>query len=699
MNNRKKGDGKQPQPTAASNSFGDLVQRALAQSPDAKKAYDQLRTTYLKEVGFKDKPKKQYWKIFPESVLRVHQKLRAHPGERERLHDFFFSINAEAVCFVRNLWFAHQFFSKPSEVEQFLTTASTQERREKFERRSEELEALASTYAGWLKAAGGISRKLENFKSTKTDLLAASEDTADLPEATRTFPTPPGSAAVADLIREVEQRASYQAGNPDDACEKALYFLALGRPGIGETIAREVLAENPGHAVALYANAVLLLDAGERHRQQAFVHDVMHPHDLPPLDAEEFHHADRHVEESLQASEKETKAFLLMLKARQNWPKKFAIKCYDLSPSVWQHKVDEWLFRQAAVRVREDPKELRLPSSTDAKSASKMLAQIVSDIWANGGRWMFNPISSTFLRCFIIVAFRVQIDVARDCVKKLEAALDQLKLDEMELLWRDAGMVLPVSHEPTLAETLIPAARDSLFSCVIFATRPVGDAAALLRRIAQTGLADEHDRRTVLRSLAMREVVLNVVHGGASAQAVELCREMAERRDWPATATGEKMQACWQYAVIVLLFESSRAAFEANNIQAAAERIALALQHATDSLEAIAGEKPLLKFIESDEYDDREIVGDFLHRRPNIVTDTRASDFFRPPAPWEQANPLHVHHMACWDDFVKWSEGECPPGTPLLLAYGYWLARQHGQGDMLLPRCDALAARIRPCPK
>src|SRR6266498_286231 len=276
MNNHKNGGHKKPRRATASNSFGDLIHKALGQGWERHQDYERFRTTYVKN---------EYRKVFPSSIIHIKPRVIGAKGSRKR--DFFFSINRESICFVRNLWFAFRFYSTLSEVEGFLTTTKAEDRRRMFERRFEELKALSNTYTGWLKAAGGIWRKLKNFKSTKTDLLAVSEGTADSPQTTLTSPTPQGSAAVADMIREVEQRASYQAGNPDDACEWALYFLALGRPDIGENRAREVLAENPDHAVALYTNAVFLLDASERHQRQALIHDVMHPHDLIPVEAEE----------------------------------------------------------------------------------------------------------------------------------------------------------------------------------------------------------------------------------------------------------------------------------------------------------------------------------------------------------------------------------------------------------------------------
>jgi hypothetical protein len=675
MNNPKNSGEKQKQRKSAANSFGDLIRQAFAESPDAKEAYQKLRTTYEKD---------EYRGVFPSSIIQVER--RAIGAVRSRERDFRYSVNKESICFIRNLWFIHRFLPRPRDVVRFLTTTKPEERQKMFEARFEQLKALASTYAGWMNAAGGISRSLENFKSTKTDLLATLEDPIDSPEATTTSPATPGSAAVADMIREVEKRASYQVGNPNDACEKALYFLALGRPDIGETIAKEVLVENPDHAAALYVNAVLLLDASERHKQQAFFHDIIHPHDLEPIEAEEFYHADRRAEESLRAWEKESQAFLLMLKARRNWPKKFQIKCYELSPDMWQHKIEEWILRQAAARISENSNGLAVPNPEDAEAALKMLRWIIADIWKVQGRSFFRPTWFGGLGRFIVVAAHVHGDVARSCLKELEIALEHPKPQDSDLIWREYDMELPIPQEPTLAETLIPAVKNPLFCQAVFATMPAAVAATLLRRITQTGLSEEHDRRTTMRSLTMRAVMLNIAQGGDLPQAMELCREMAERSDWPATETGEKLQACWRYGSIVLLFESSRAAFEVNDMPTAAKQAGLALQLANDSLAAIAGEKPLLKFIERDEDVELEIVGDFFYRRPNIVTDTSPSDYFPPATTWSR---FQIRHKPCWDDFVKWSEIEFPESKPLLLAYGLWLAQQHGQREMLLAKCDA----------
>jgi hypothetical protein len=47
---------------------------------------------------------------------------------------------------------------------------------------------------------------------------------------------------------------------------------------------------------------------------------------------------------------------------------------------------------------------------------------------------------------------------------------------------------------------------------------------------------------------------------------------------------------------------------------------------------------------------------------------------------------------------VKWSEEECDQGELLLLAYGLWLANEHGQGE-LLPICNAFAKKLGPFTK
>ena len=659
-------------------TLGNLTKSAFRGVPDAKTASRVLRTTY---------EKKQYAHVFPKSICRREPRPILYQDSRKS--DFKIRDMESARIFVRNLWFVHEFLPRPRDVVRFFTTVKPEDRAKMFAQRFEELKELAQDYDGWLRAAGRICRKVEKFNSMKTDLLAVSQDKSESAEVPATTPALPGSAAVADLIREVEQRASYQAGNPDDACEKALYFLALGRPDIGEAIAKEVLAEHPEHVIALYTNAVLLLDASECHQKQAFIHDIMHPHDLIPVEAEEQWHADRHGEESLRAWEKESRAFLLMLKARQNWPTKFPIKRYELAPENWRHRADEWLFMQAAGRIGADPTGLNLPSSNDAKSALESLTKIVVEIWTKGGKWMFRPFGADFLRRFIIVAAHVHADVAHDCLDKLKTALDQQRTDETELVWRDLGVMLPVGPEATLAETLLPAVADPRFCHAVFVVKPATDAAALLQRITQLGFSDEQDRRIAVRSLSLRAVILNLVQKGGFAEAVELCREMAERPDWRATETGRKLQACWQYAVVLLQFEFSRAAFEADKIQAAVKRAALALKQATESFEAVEGERPLLRFIESDEDGDTEILGDFLLRQSNVVS-TRPAEFF----PSSILGRHLTRNKNCWTDLVTWSEAECSRETPVLIAYARWLAKQYGQEGILLPHCEALSAKL-----
>jgi len=42
----------------------------------------------------------------------------------------------------------------------------------------------------------------------------------------------------------------------------------------------------------------------------------------------------------------------------------------------------------------------------------------------------------------------------------------------------------------------------------------------------------------------------------------------------------------------------------------------------------------------------------------------------------------------------RFLRAEYPGGKPLLLTYGLWLAHQHDQRELLLPKCDAVAAKL-----
>jgi len=697
MNKKKRGDGKKPQGKPKSNSFGYLLQSAIRDRAEAAKAYDQLRTTYLKEVTLKDESKKQYWKIFPASVLRVEERPFTHQieGERERIRDFRFSVNAQARNFVRNLWFAHQFFSKPAEVERFLSPSTVSERQKLFQRRSDELQTLANTYLRWSSTTEQIRRKLENFDPTESDLLLFLENVAGSSATTATSPFSAGSAAIADLIREVEHRASYKAGNPDDACEKALYFYALGRHDIGHAIAREVLDENPNHAVALYANAVFLLSASESHQRQAFIHDVMHPHDLDPIEAEEFHHVERHAEESLRAEEKANQAFLLMLRARQNWPEKFPIRCYELTPGMWLDKVDGWILRQAEGRLGADPKGLMLPEK-EVKIAWDALRLIITQVWARRGRSLFIPDTDGFLRRFITVAAQVHPDLGRDCIAGLKSKLEDSKPRFSKLHWEYYSMDLPVSCDPSLAATLIPAVTNPRFAQAVFSLKSETDGVSFLARILQDGMRDERDRVVTIWSLKTRDAVLILARGKGLEEGLRICLEMAHRHDWPATETGGKLQCCWLYGAVLLIFESSRAAFEANDLVSAIRQAAHALQLANDSLAMIANDQPLLKCYEEDEDGVYESTGDFFHRQPNIITDANSSDYFPVRL---NSFPFPGREKECWWDFAKWLDTGHADGKPVLLAYGLWLSEQHGQGAVLSPVCEVLAASLESLKK
>jgi hypothetical protein len=168
------------------------------------------------------------------------------------------------------------------------------------------------------------------------------------------------------------------------------------------------------------------------------------------VESEEFAHVERRAEESRQAREKQSQAFLLMLKARRSWPERFAIKCYELSPAMWQHKIEAWILRQAAIRLVGDSKGLGFMNSRDSGTSLKILRGIVADIWKIQGRSFFRSTWFGGLGHFIIVTAHVHEDVATSCLKNLEEALGRSKAIEPDLIWREFDMELPIPHEPTL---------------------------------------------------------------------------------------------------------------------------------------------------------------------------------------------------------------------------------------------------------
>jgi hypothetical protein len=99
--------------------------------------------------------------------------------------------------------------------------------------------------------------------------------------------------------------------------------------------------------------------------------------------------------------------------------------------------------------------------------------------------------------------------------------------------------------------------------------------------------------------------------------------------------------------------------------------------------------KPLVKFIESDEDGDVEVIGDFLTRRPSILTDATLIDF---DSPGDRLSRFQGGLTGYWGDFEKWAEEQSGQKAPLLIAFGRWLAIRHGQ-EQLLPLCDNLAAK------
>jgi hypothetical protein len=668
----------EPRDPGAWVTLGVIVRRALSDQENVEESYRILRTTYLKP---------QYSRVFPKAIFRKENRPWLH--EESRKVDYELLDNRFGRCFIRNLWFAHQFLPRPRDVVKFLTATEPEQHSKMFEQRFTQLNALAAIYQGWLKKEADISQKVARFEPTKIDLLTI-VNTSPSSTPMKTIATIlPGSAAVADLIRGVEQRASYKAGNSKDSCEKALYFLALGRPDIAQAIVNEVLAENPDDAVALYANAVLHLNASRRNQRQALIHDVMHPHGLEPLEAEEFYHADRYAEESMESWKHESQAFLLMLKALQNWPAKFSIKCYDLAPDMWKSRVVDWIILQAASRLNLRGDQLSLPEPQDTKLALNALRQLIPVIMKDRGRDLFQPDSVVFLTRFITVASCLEPELACNCLRQLIEAVAKPRQEKVKRASETNWPYLMVSPEPTLAEKLLSSIKSPAFCRVVFNLLSKQEAGSLLWHIAEIGLSDKQQRLFADESIDAREVVLNLLDGDGYDEAADICRGMIEKARRSRTELGKQLESCWNYSLLLIFFRSAKAALDANNLAEAAESAAYSLEHAFNSFATIAENKPLVKFIESDEDGDFEVMGDFLTRRPSILADAKPMDFDAPTDRWSRFQGGLKGH---WGDFDKWAAKNSGQETPLLIAFGHWLVIRHGQ-DRLLPLCDNLAMK------
>lgn len=609
------------------NSLGDLIRRAMGDTCNAWKAYETLRTTYLKEgpPDKSEKPRLPYWSVFPESILSVVTKQRRHPDERERVRDFRFAISASAQLFVRNLWFAHRFFSKPREVLDFFGAKKAGERGEMFHRRLEQLRAMAGFYRSWTTAAQASASLIDSFDALKTDLSAAlGGDPSVAREEIQTAASPVASS-VADLIRQVEQRASYQADNPDDACEKALYFLALDRHDVAEIIAKEVLAKNPDHGLALYTQAVLNLAAMERHQGQQLLHDVLHHHAVPPVDAEEQWHSDRHAEEAHHVWSHRNQAFLLGLKAWSKWPTKTSIQLGELAPAMWRARLQRWLLLEAAQRMELGHPSLGLDPVIGIDDPLAILGNLADDIWNQDGQRLFRNPEAGLLHDFLLVSARLRPALAAKFLDGVTDALATPRREESPTPWHDILILLPLPPSPSLAEALASLlARPAFFGAALTTRKPKDTSASLLIEIARMDSATRRDRECFRETMARRDLVLNLMRVGSLEEAAHVCRSMAHRADWPPTELGRRLHACWHHATVRSSLEASIAAFAANDIDAAIRCSIEALRHAAANPESLS-KMSALTFLESDEEGEYEVVGDLLFRQPNVITDPDSS--------------------------------------------------------------------------
>src|SRR6185295_6945908 len=122
--------------------LSELVRKALNNSQEANQAWRTLRTTYQK---------KRYFSVWPREMIRIYPRSVGPEGSRNR--DFRFLDNEASRCFIRNLWFLHQFFTRPKDVLRFLNSKSSMARVKQFAERAKQIGRLSTTYRCWTASA------------------------------------------------------------------------------------------------------------------------------------------------------------------------------------------------------------------------------------------------------------------------------------------------------------------------------------------------------------------------------------------------------------------------------------------------------------------------------------------------------------------------------------------------------------------
>jgi hypothetical protein len=651
-------------------SFGRLINSALENEKTEPGKKEDLRQTWSK---------KEYRIVFPKALF---QESENGPGaEGSRNVRLLFCDNGKGECFVRNLWFAHNFFSKPAEVIEFLAGA-THDRIRIFQRRLAELEGLKSSYDDFVAKGARIRTKLKAFDPIRMDLLAirTRQSPSKVQSVSSSFSP---SAAIADLIRGIEERASYKAGNPVDACEKALYFYELGHSDIANSIVDDVRMRNPDSSEALFTKAVLLLNAADKHASMAFQHDVMFPSDLEPLDSEEFWHRDQANEQRHKAVEAAEESFQLLLKARLNWPENFRLRFSHLEPAFWQYRIEEFLLGAAVSRVSSLFAGIRCPPSLSdvaettqaSKKSSDQIRRLIEEVSKSRGRSLFSACHASTLCNLLIIASRLSPELGKNCLATLQSVLDSGEMESK--VYRNNGRFqLPFDKGNEFADALYEQFGNGIVYQALRRLVTPETLSSLLERIETQSTLYRQDQILLRDSFAARAWIL-----AANAEGLGICEKLLEKWNWPSTELGQTLRRCWRYSYVLLLLEASCAAFNNNNKNEAVKSAEKALANTELWFDDLKGEKPLLQYDDGEDF----VPKDWLHGEPNIITDPDSYGFWLNDTVFFS---LKIEPVP--EQFQDWMKGNSEQ-LPFLSAYATWLADQPG-GNKLKPLIQSLAA-------
>ena len=675
------------QPSEDRVSFDVLIARALPlDTSELNVAKTRLRTTYLK---------KDYRKVFPPTFHFRIKRGSKSIGSRERGNDYWFLDTKESRVFVRNLWFLHQFFPRPKSVLAFLNAETTPATRQQLlDARLKEITALSTAYSTWMQATGTLlQHDWAQFEPTEIDLSEAIPNRASAPQSPQDSKALFGAPAVADFIREIEERASYQSGSSSDAAEKALYFIALGRHDIARSIVAEAMNDNPADPIVLFANAVLHLEDFRRHQERAFSHDLMHSHLLAPVDAEEMWHAEAFRGETVASAQAEEGAFDSILRAWHHWPRDLRTKCSDVSPDQWLVHVESWLDRALAARISFDERLSSTRKDPVATQVRQSCRDFVRERWNSVQRHGLVFQHTDEMVLLLMAASVLDQRTAREIVESIRGLDNEPATplgSEGWMLSASTRLVIPVTPQPSPAEIVHRAMEQPGFLTSLHRVISPGEVAALEQRLRQMIHHHTSDRSAIRRTLATRNAVEDQVRSADWKHAIATCDSMESTSLPTESSVGKALKRWWQYATVRMRFDAAWTSIATSDTKGATELMLEATERALAHFDSLAGDLPLARLAISDDVADEEIQGDLLFGQANILTDCDSLAWMSCEAAVASCDQPHAIKIVS-DIRTECSENSTPP----FLAFGKWLAATLTKPGSLHVKLEKLENRIQ----